>query len=238
MKRFLLLSILFLLSSFLGKAQNIFLLTVGVSDYPGWRNDLKLSTEDAMSMYELYMVNERTTSVLLTNTNARKERIISEADNLFRKAGPDDIVVFFFSGHGYKGGFVAVDDFLTYEEIRQMFSGCKARNKMIFADACLSGGIREENEAGFTDNFNNVMLFLSSRSNEYSYELYKHMRNSVFTACLVRSLKGGADANRDRVITARELFNAVSFGVDLLSQGGQHPVMWGSFADDMPVMVW
>ena len=57
-------------------------------------------------------------------------------------------------------------------------------------------------------------------------------------ACLVRALKGGADVNRDRVITAKELFSAVSKGVKELSDNRQHPVMWGNFPDDMPVMVW
>ena len=218
-------------------AQKIYLVAVGVADYPGTRNDLFLPAQDAEAMYGLYKQNANAVSVLLTNTNARKSRILSESRSLFSKAGRDDIVVLFFSGHGYPGGFVAYDGYLTYENIRQLFSGCKARNKMVFADACFSGDIRDDSGGGFNDSKNNIMLFLSSRSNEYSIE-NPRLRNGFFTTCLLRSLKGGADKNKDRVITARELFAAVSTGVRRLSQNHQHPVMWGNFDDSMPVMIW
>ena len=38
--------------------------------------------------------------------------------------------------------------------------------------------------------------------------------------------------------SAKELFQFVSPRVTQLSDGAQHPVMWGKFDDDMPVMVW
>lgn len=229
----------FIVFSVKGLAQNIYLLSVGVSDYPGTINDLNLPVGDAKDMYELYMRNPRTTAVLLTDVNARKDRIISEAEKLFKKARTNDIVIFFFSGHGdnKSGSFIAYDGYLKYNEIRKMFSGCMARNKMIFADACFSGGLRETSREGFVDNVNNVMLFLSSRTNETSIERTS-MRNGVFTSSLLHSLKGAADKNRDKVITAKELFVSVSSGVKQLSLNSQHPVMWGNFADDMPVMVW
>ena len=219
------------------EAQNLYLVSAGVADYPGTWNDLRLAAEDARAVHRLFKKNARAESILLTNRNASKNRILTSARNLFSKAGPDDIVVFFFSGHGYQGGFCAYDEELTYPEIRRLFSACKARNKMIFADACFSGDMREGRGTGFNDPSNNIMLFLSSRSEETSYELHD-MRNGLFAACLVRALKGGADVNRDRVITAKELFSAVSKGVKELSDNRQHPVMWGNFPDDMPVMVW
>lgn len=82
-----------------------------------------------------------------------------------------------------------------------------------------------------------LMLFLSSRDDEVSYEnpLYK---NGFFTICLERCLRGGADADRNRVITAKELYQGVRRGVVELSEDRQHPVMWGNFDDNMPVMVW
>jgi hypothetical protein len=64
------------------------------------------------------------------------------------------------------------------------------------------------------------------------------MRNGFFTAYLQRGLTGGADANKDRVITARELFVFVSQGVKRISEDRQHPVMWGKFSDNMPVITW
>ena len=219
-------------------AQQIYLLSVGVADYPGTQMDLRLPAEDARAMYRLYRRNAAATAVLLTNQKATAAEIAAAAGNLFSQASADDIVVLFFSGHGYAGGFAAQDTLLSYARIRELFQGCPARHKMIFADACYAGSIRQGGSEGHRmEQDGNIMLFLSCRSNEVSYE-DPSMRNGYFTTCLTRCLKGGADENRDRVITARELFEAVSRGVKTLSDDRQHPVMWGNFKDTMPVMVW
>lgn len=63
----------------------------------------------------------------------------------------------------------------------------------------------------------NVMLFLSSRDNETSIER-KDMKNGFFTTCLVSALRGKADSNRDRTISAKELFKFVSDNVRALSK--------------------
>lgn len=238
MRRFLLTSlfVFWALCASVG-AQNLYIICSGVSDYPGERNDLTLPARDAKAIFRLYCKNADADAVLLTNSNATKSHIISETRKLFAKAGKDDIVVFYFSGHGYPGGFHAYDEKLPYSDVRKLFAKCKAKNKMIFADACFSGDIREGDSTGHNDPDNNIMLFLSSRSNETSIESPK-MKNGFFTACLLRSLKGGADINKDRIITAKELYSAVNKGVRGLSNERQHPVMWGNFEDTMPVMVW
>jgi uncharacterized caspase-like protein len=64
------------------------------------------------------------------------------------------------------------------------------------------------------------------------------MANGVFTASLLRGLRGGADTNRDRMITAKELFDFVHSGVVEKSKGKQHPVMWGQFDDHWVLMDW
>ncbi|MBO4264194.1 MAG: caspase family protein [Bacteroidales bacterium] len=218
-------------------AQKIYLMAVGVSDYPGTENDLRLPVEDAKAICRLYKTNSRATIVLLTDNKATKTEILAKARTLFAKAKEQDIVVFYFSGHGMNGGFVAYDGKLPYSDIRKLFAACKARNKMIFADACHAGNMRENKTGSSQDSDNNVMLFLSSRGEEYSFES-PSMKNGYYTASLVGALKGGADTNRDRTITARELFMAVSQKVKELSGDRQHPVMWGNFENNMPVMIW
>ena len=228
--------LLLLVFSYEAKGQNIYLLSVGIADYPGERNDLRLATADAKALYDLFLSNGRVNASILTNSNATKENIVAEAKRVFKGANQNDIVVFFFSGHGTGGGFCAYDRILKYSDIRKVFSECKASNKIIFADACLSGKIRQAGKEA-PNSLKNILLFLSSRHNEVSYEI-PGMKNSCFTSCLVRSLKGGADADRDKIITAKELFLAVSSGVKKISNNKQHPVMWGNFEDQMPVMVW
>ena len=128
------------------------------------------------------------------------------------------------------------DGTITYGDVRKVMAASRSKNKMILADACLSGNMRKPGRDNSPSSMH-VMLFLSSRGNESSYE-NPNMSNGYFTACLQRALRGGADANRDRIITARELFQFVSPKVAQMSDGLQHPVMWGKFDDNMPVMVW
>lgn len=218
----------------------IYLVAVGVSDYPGTANDLTLPANDAQTIAWLYSKNTRVKYSLLLNSQATKARIKAAMKKVFSEAAANDIVVFFFSGHGYPGGFVAYDDMLDYSVVRDGMARSKCRNKMIFADACFSGKFRTggNSQSAVADAKKaNVMLFLSSRSNETSLEK-PGMKNGFFTTFLQRGLRGGADKNRDRTITAKELFDYVHTGVTKLSGNRQHPVMWGRFANTMPVMTW
>lgn len=216
-----------------------YLVAVGVSDYPGTDKDLRLPANDAATVQYIYSKNSNAESVLLTNSNATKSAILSKLRSTFAKASENDIIVFFFSGHGSKGAFCAYDAQIPYSEIRQAMASSKAKNKMIFADACFSGKMRQGRKNTAEQSFNNynIMLFLSSRGNETSIER-RDMKNGFFTSCLQKGLRGGADANKDRTITARELFNYVSTNVKTLSSDKQHPVMWGKFSDNMIVMKW
>ena len=216
-----------------------YLVAVGVSDYPGTDKDLRLPANDAATVQYIYSKNSNAESVLLTNSNATKSAVLSKLRSTFAKASENDIIVFFFSGHGSKGAFCAYDAQIPYSEIRQAMASSKAKNKMIFADACFSGKMRQGRKNTAEQSFNNynIMLFLSSRGNETSIER-RDMKNGLFTSCLQKGLRGGADANKDRTITARELFNYVSTNVKTLSSDKQHPVMWGKFSDNMTVMKW
>ncbi len=216
-----------------------YLVSVGVSDYPGTENDLRLPANDASTIKYIYTKNSKAECVLLTNGNATKNSILLSLKSLFGKAAEDDIIVFFFSGHGSQGAFCAYDALIPYSEIRKAMASSRAKNKMIFADACFSGKMRQGRDNSGEQAFNkyNILLFLSSRSNETSIER-RDMKNGFFTSCLQKGLRGGADTDRDRTITARELFTYVSTGVKRLSGNKQHPVMWGKFDDNMVVMKW
>lgn len=217
----------------------IFLVSVGISDYPGTANDLRLPANDAKVIQYIYQKNAVSNNVLLVNSDASKANVLFYLRTVFAKAAEDDIIVFFFSGHGTKGAFCGYDDNISYTEIRQAMASSKARNKMIFADACFSGKMRQGRRVNAEQAFKdyNILLFLSSRPDETSIER-RDMKNGFFTSYLQKGLRGGADANRDRIITARELFNYVSIGVKNISNDKQHPVMWGKFSDNMPVMKW
>ena len=231
----------FLLTTVTTLQAKVYLVSVGITDYPGTSMDLTLPAKDAETITWLYSKNTSVEYSQLLNEQATIQNITSSIRRTFAKASTDDIVVLFFSGHGYPGGFVAYDGQLTYTQVRKAMATSKCKNKMIFADACFSGKIRTNGNSSQSSlqaaKKANVMLFLSSRSNETSIER-RGMQNGFFTTYLQKGLRGGADANRDRVITAKELYDYVHKGVIEISHDKQHPVMWGKFSDIMPVMKW
>lgn len=219
----------------------VYLVSVGVSDYPGTSMDLRAAANDARIITWIYAKNSPMQYCLLLNEEATIAKIEAAMSKVFVKAETNDIVIFFFSGHGYMGGFCAYDGYINYEKIRQAMAKSKCKNKIIFADACYSGKIRPDNPTSQSEiaatQKANVMLFLSSRSNETSFERID-MKNGFFTTFLEKGLKGNADVNKDRIITAKELFDYVHTNVEQLSNGKQHPVMWGKFPNNMPVINW
>ena len=81
------------------------------------------------------------------------------------------------------------------------------------------------------------MFFLSSRTNETSQEMLGGP-NGQFTRFLVRGLGGGSDKNRDKKISAKELYDFVHEGVSVATGNKQHPVMWGRFNNTMTILDW
>ena len=239
-KKIWLVAVIALLAPVFAQAK-VYLVSVGIADYPGTTMDLTLPAKDAQTITWLYSKNSSMQYCQLLNEEATKAKIIAAMNKVFAMAGVNDIVVFFYSGHGYPGGFCAYDGNLDYKEVRNAMAKSKCKNKMIFADACYSGKIRTNDSASQSEvaaaKKANVMLFLSSRSDETSIER-RDMKNGFFTTYLQKGLRGGADVNRNRIITAKELFDYVHRNVVKLSGGKQHPVMWGKFSDNMPVMSW
>lgn len=233
-----------LLTLAIGANARTYLVSIGIADYsafPNKINNLRLTTKDAQTIVNLYAKNTSVDYAILLDEKATKDRIIRAIKKVFNQTSENDIVVFFFSGHGYPGGFCAYDGNLGYDEVRKAMSESKSKNKMMFVDACRSGGMRvdESSAQGAISAAKNanVMLFLSSRNNENSIER-QGMQNGFFTTYLQKGLRGNADANRDRIITAKELFDFVHSGVSRISGDKQHPVMWGNFDDNMTVMKW
>ena len=214
----------------------VYLVAVGIADYPDTKNDLRISDNDAKTIAKVFNATKDASVSVLINKDATQSALLSAMHTMFEDAGSDDAVILYFSGHGTPGAIVCHDGLLTYQHIFKMLKGCKATRKIIIADACYAGKMRTSNQQSASYNSQNVMLFLSSRTNETSQET--RYQNSLFTIFLDRGLRGGADVNKDRRITARELYEFVHKGVIEASKNKQHPVMWGKFDNNMTVIKW
>lgn len=244
MKRFLLSIATIACLGFAASAQTTYVVSVGIADYLHV-SDLRYTENDVASFNKVLKRHTRRVYSLV-GSQATHGKVLSTLKSVFGQADTDDTVILFFSGHGYPGGFCCYDmgkdshrGGLSYKELQGIFKRCKARRKMVFADACFSGGLRTGNAASPDASIRNgnVLFFLSSRTNEVSQEI-PNGGNGQFTRFLVRGLGGGADRNRDRIISAKELYNFVHEAVGVATYQKQHPVMWGKFADTMPVLDW
>ena len=214
----------------------IYLVCVGIADYPGTMNDLRISDNDAKTIAKVFNATKDVSVRTLVNANATQSALLSNMRSTFADAKSDDAVILYFSGHGTPGALVCYDGLLSYQSIFRVLKECKANRKIIIADACFSGKMRTTKQQTASYNSQNVMLFLSSRTNEKSMET--QFQNSMFTIFLERGLRGGADINKDKRITARELYDFVHQGVIEASGGRQHPVMWGKFDNNMTIIKW
>jgi uncharacterized caspase-like protein len=172
--------------------------------------------------------------------------------DLFRQAGPRDLVVLYFSGHGLPGTFLPIDydgfnNQLRHSEIRQILDESPAGYKLCLADACHSGGLvnargRQLPEVlttyyeNLTSTRPGLALIMSSKSDETSLES-SGLRQGVFSHFLLRGLKGEADADRDGVVRVQELYGYVDEQVRAYTQQQQSPIIQGSYDQRMPVAV-
>lgn len=217
-----------------------YIVSVGIADYPERQNDLRVSANDAKTIAGIFTKNGKATVDCFVNSDVTIQKVCSAMRRIFAKTTSSDAIILYFSGHGIPGGLVCYDGFLYYSSILNIMKQSKARQKMIFVDACFAGKMRNTNKRNTNYSKENVMFFLSSRSTEKSLETPRQtgFKNSLFTVFLERGLRGGADTNKDRVITAKEIYNFVHQGVVEASGNRQHPVMWGKFDGNMPVIKW
>lgn len=247
--RWMSLLLLFCLAARPAQSQRLYAVLAGVADYQydtlfNDLTDLRFSDDDALAMYHLLKENPGEV-VLLTDTLATKSNILATARRVFEKAGKNDRILFFFSGHGVPGAFLPADfsgdNFLLHSEIKEAFRLSQAQVRVCIADACYAGSIRRKSTPSAAappasaDKGPDVVIIMSSRAEETSQE-YVRLQRGVFTHFLLEALHGKADVDQDRQITITELFNYLSTEVSTFTRQQQHPIVFGRFDKNMVFM--
>lgn len=189
-------------------------IAVGVSDYERM-SDLDNTDEDATqllgSLRQAGMLHPA--SVSLTNSQATKANVTAALRRAQQAAGPDDVVMFFFSGHGDQvdvqrnareldGRAETIelfDEALRDSELQQMLSGINSRMVLVALDSCYSGGFRNVVDRP------NVLGLFSSEEDLTSLVATRLEAGGYLSYYLRTALGGDADNDGDRVITAGEL---------------------------------
>lgn len=234
---------LVLFFSFAGAfAQKTYLVAVGLNNYDNGENPLPSSVGDARAISKFFNDYNNSEVFMLKDENATRDHIMRVLKKQFSKSTEADEIIFAYSGHGFDGGISCYDtkNVIFCSEIQALMRNAKARRKIMFINSCHSGSFSKKYDGdtrgrGYKASNSNVMLYFSSRANELSWES-SLMSKSFFFNRLIEALRGAADVNNDRKVTARELFNYVNRHVEDDTDGVQHPQMYGKFPDDMVVV--
>jgi len=238
-------------------------LLIGIAAYHHLR-PLSKTTIDAQDLHGLLGQSDYPPPnlALLLDEQATKAAISDRLDWLARRAGPDDTVLIFFSGHGAQriGGFepgeylcpaeadwynlraTAISD----EEFTTALRAIRAGRVAVFLDACHSGGVGEPKDAalrvkaGLSEaayarlaEGRGRTIIASCRPDEVSWEL-PGMRNGLFTHYLLEGLHGKA-ADPDGTVGILDLFKYVSQQVP--QRKPQHPLFKGEIELNFSITV-
>lgn len=242
---------------------DLYALVVGVSKYKHSKiPNLNVSDKDAKDFAgfirgqkKLFMnVYVR----VLTNEQATRSEIEKELYYNLRKAGKNDTVVVFLSGHGVDDPntpgeyfFLSYDadpDYLAASAVqmsRQSFiNKLDSKRVVLIADTCQSGGFAGAGTKRLKPSLDKMMgqfkesegkvLITSSRADEYSKESPEH-GNSLFTYYLLEGLKGNADEDGDGIVSLKELYEYIYAKTKDASDGYQHPQIQGRIVGSFPV---
>ena len=189
---------------------------------------------------------------VLIDENATHDNILAAMRDTYRQADENDVILFYFSGHGLPGAFLPVDydgsvKALKHDEVHEALQLSRSRHKLVIADAChsgsiaaRSGGADEKMLSDYYAALNNAKsstaLMMSSKGEEISME-DGGLRSGVFSHYLIRGMKGEADANHDGIVSIQELFAYVHREVRGYTGNIQTPTLTGTYDEQMPISV-
>jgi hypothetical protein len=190
-------------------------LLVGVSDYGERTSPLPNTDEDARQLF----AGLRSAGLLhpasriLTNGEATTKTVSAAFAQAAAQAGPNDLFLFFFSGHGNQldversaaeldGRSETIelyDAAMTDVELGRLFSSVRSRMALVAIDACYAGGFRNLIDRP------NVMGLFSSEEDLTSLVASQFKAGGFLSYFLRNGLSGAADDDGDRIVTAGEL---------------------------------
>lgn len=194
----------------------VFAVMVGITDYGGYSSDLAYTAEDAIKLAEALrregVLNP--SSIVLTDADATVAGVRRAFAEVAAKAGPDDIFLFFFSGHGSQQSvavsadeldglsetIVLRDGQITDTEMAELFGSLNTRLSLIVLDSCFSGGFARNvvSRPG-------VIGLFSSEEDLTSQVAVKFQAGGYLSHFLRTGLTGEANYDGDDLITAGEL---------------------------------
>ena len=229
---------------------NLYVLSVGVSDYENNDLDLRFAHADAEGIARAFKSQQgrlfgEVKSRVLINEQATKGEILDGFDWIEREVTQKDVALVFVSGHGdndNRGNYYFLPHDVNPDKLRrtavvfrdfnEMLEGLPGKT-VLMVDTCKSGNVtgsrrtkaiadptRALMELIRTES--GVVVMSASTGSELSVES-DEWGHGAFTKALLDGLKGPADFNNDRVITLTELNLSITYTVKEITGGKQHP---------------
>jgi len=144
-----------------GEAGRVWGLFAGITDYPGSANDLPECANDARKLAEAVRNQGNMPSsqeFLLTDAQATTANIRQAMQTIASRIRPDDVFVFFYSGHGGQTDnsqdsreldqrdeyMLLHDGRLMDDEMGRLFDAIESRVSLVAIDACFAGGFAKD----------------------------------------------------------------------------------------------
>ena len=194
---------------------HVIALAVGVSDYGGRTSNLPNTDTDARELYNSLRGAGllHPASQLLVNDEATTKNVANAFARAAAQAGPNDLFLFFYSGHGNQvdvpvsaaeldGRAETIelfDDAMTDAQLKPLFDSVHGRMSMVVLDSCFSGGFRNLIDRP------NVMGMFSSEEDLTSLVADRFKAGGFLSYFLRPALQGEADDDGDGIVTAGEL---------------------------------
>ncbi len=235
-------------------------LVIGLNEFEPGRStppipSLQFAANDARGLTALLVWNGGYSPEdvrLFVNEQATKEAIYTALRSLAAQVQEEDIVLFYFSGHGTVG--TAGDGNLHYylvpynaslqdlprtalrdDALEELIGQLPAKRVVILLDACHSGGVGRARAKGFANRAvrerpgekifveaSEGRVILSASRPEEVSIEDDQIQHGVFTHFLLEGMSGKADLDRDGAITVLEAYQYVSSQVRAYTQGVHH----------------
>lgn len=242
-----------------------FALVVGISQYKVLPQDLWLQYPDAdAKMFSAFLASPRGGStpadqvLMLVNEQATTANIRNAFKTFLKdKPGKDDTVYILMAGHGTvdaHGAYILTydsdpanlgDTSLPMAELRALVEQQlnTAGHVILLADVCRAATIAGQKSSaigGVVEQIGEapgeLLGLMAARPKELSNEGPEYGGgHGAFTYSLLRALDGGADADKDGVVTSGEVIDFVTKDVSKLTGNRQHPRDFGTMDGALPL---
>jgi sugar lactone lactonase YvrE len=223
---------------------NLWILSIGINRYDSRQlDDLNYAVNDARAIIDVFKTQEgklyrSVNSRLIADGAAIMPTRANITDNFayLKQADQQDVVILFIAGHGrsdawrnfylmpsdteiHDDGSFRLSSAISYQEIKSVLA--MPGQKLMFIDACHSGGVNNTQLARDLEN-NSTVIFTASKESEKSYES-QEFRHGYFTHAIIQGIRGAADPYKTGTVTMKGLDLYVSDTVNRLTGGKQNP---------------